>query len=288
MFNDFNLRPMLLVEKSKVVNDKNFIYEVKFDGYRAFIYVSKNYFKIISRNGKDITNLYPELEKIKEIVGNNKIIFDGEIIALDKGKPNFQLLQTRSHLKILTKEIQEKIPIYFMVFDIIYENKDITNLKLIERKKILNKYPDRDIFIKTIMYDDGKKLFRAIKKLNLEGIVAKEKSSLYIPNKRVDSWIKIKNIKDGEFYIHGYIFKKEKYSLLLGEKRKNGLYYVGKVSVGAKTDIMKKIKKFKQGKNCFENFKEEAIYIEPKMKVTVAFLEKTKDGKLRHPIIKEK
>ena len=51
---------------------------------------------------------------------------------------------------------------------------------------------------------------------------------------------------------------------------------------------MKKIKKFKQGKNCFENFKEEAIYIEPKMKVTVAFLEKTKDGKLRHPIIKEK
>ncbi len=286
MFNNLKIGPMLLKEVDKVFDDKNYIYEVKFDGIRALIHVSKNSFKIVSRGGKDITENYPELKEIQKVVGNKKVIFDGEIIALDKGKPSFQLLQSRSHLKNISLEIQNKIPVYYMVFDIIYENKELIDLSLQERKKYLDKYPDTDIFIKTKSYDEGKKLFKRVKELNLEGIVAKEKNSLYIPNKRVDTWIKIKNIKDAEFYIHGYVFNKEKYSLLLGEYRGNELYYVGKVSVMPDKDIIKIVKKQKKVKNKFKNYEESGIFIEPKIQVTITFLEKTKEGKLRHPALK--
>ncbi len=287
MFNNNKIGPMLLKEIPKVIKSSKYIYEVKFDGIRALIHVSKESFKIISRNGKDITNFYPELKEIQKLIKKNeKVIFDGEIIALKEGKPSFQLLQKRNHLKNITEDLENQIPVYFIAFDIIYQNKSLINLELLKRKEILNKYQDTNIFIKTKMYNDGAKLFQRIKKLNLEGIVAKEKDSLYIPNKRVDTWLKIKNIKDGEFYIHGFIFNKEKYSLFLGEKRKDGLYYVGKVSVGENNDIIKKLKALKKVKGQFINFREEGVFVEPKIQVTVTYLEKTKDGKLRHAILK--
>ena len=287
MFNNNKIGPMLLKEIPKVIKSSKYIYEVKFDGIRALIHVSKESFKIISRNGKDITNFYPELKEIQKLIKKNeKVIFDGEIIALKEGKPSFQLLQKRNHLKNITEDLENQIPVYFIAFDIIYQNKSLINLELLKRKEILNKYQDTNIFIKTKMYNDGAKLFQRIKKLNLEGIVAKEKDSLYIPNKRVDTWLKIKNIKDGEFYIHGFIFNKEKYSLFLGEKRKDGLYYVGKVSVGENNDIIKKLKALKKVKGQFINFREEGVFVEPNIQVTVTYLEKTKDGKLRHAILK--
>ena len=286
MFNDINLKPMLLKEIDKPFNDNKYLYEIKFDGIRAIIHVSNNSLKIISRNGKNMTKLYPELEKIKSIVGNNKVIFDGEIIALDKAKPSFQKLQMRSRLKTINKDIIEEIPIYFICFDILYENKSLIDLPLIKRKKILNKYSDNDIFIKTNTYQDGIKLFKSIKKLNLEGIVAKEKNSLYIPNKRVDTWLKIKNIKDDDFYIHGYIFNKEKYTLFLGEFKNDNLYYVGSVSISSNNPLMNKILKTKKVNNKFINFKDNGTFINPINKVTVTYLERTKNNKLRHPTLK--
>ena len=286
MFNDSNLKPMLLKEIDKPFNDNNYLYEIKFDGIRAIIHVSKNSIKIISRNGKDMTKLYPELKNIKTIVGNNRVIFDGEIIALDKGKPSFQKLQMRSRLKNINDQIIEEIPVYFICFDILYENKSLINLPLIKRKDVLNKYIDTDIFIKTKSYYKGIELFKKIKKLNLEGIVVKEKNSIYIPNKRVDNWLKIKNIKDNEFIIHGYIFKKEKYTLYLGEYKDNNLYYVGSLSVTPNKPIMAKVLKAKRVNNQFVNFKDEGIYIKPTIEVTVTYLERTKDNKLRHPALK--
>ena len=286
MFNDMKLGPMLLKEIERPFNNENFRYEIKFDGIRALIHVSKNSFKIVSRNHKDITKYYPELIKIKQLVGDKKVIFDGEIIALDKGKPSFQRLQARSHLKEIGKDELEDNPVYFIAFDILYQNGDLTKETLKKRKEYLNKYKDNEVFIKTKEYQNGKELFKKIKKLGLEGIVAKDINSIYYPNKREDVWLKIKNIKDGLFYVHGYVFNKEKYSLYLGEYKDNLLYYVGKVSISPKNTIINKLKKLKKVKNSFVNFKEEGTYIEVKEKVLVTFLEKTKEGKLRHPALK--
>ncbi len=279
MFPNFDLKPMLLKEKSKIFQDKDFIYEIKFDGIRAFIYASKNIFKIVSRNGIDLTDNYPELKEIQRKVLNSKVIFDGEIIALDeKGFPSFSLLQKRMRSK---KNIEE-IPVFFVAFDLVYENRDLTKLPLVKRKNILRKYKDTKYFIKSKVYDDGISLFQKVKKIGLEGVVCKRLTSKYCFNERSDDWIKVKNIKVDNFIVHGFLEKTNTYSLFLGEYKDKKLNYVGKVSVNKKHEIMGVLKKMKRSYNQFVNCLEEAIYVEPIHYIRVRFLEKTKLGRLRH------
>ncbi|MBE6154449.1 MAG: hypothetical protein E7163_02605 [Firmicutes bacterium] len=290
MFNSKKLKPMLLKEVDKPFNDKNYIYELKFDGIRAIIYVDKNSLKITNRYGVDITRLYPELQNIKKNIGNNKVIFDGEIITFDNGVPSFSKLQLRSHLKDINKinNLSKEIPVVFIAFDILYLNKELINMKLIDRKKYLKKFKDTEYFIKTKEYVDGKKLFSQVKKLKLEGIVAKEKNSLYIPGKRVYCWLKIKNFKVGNFIIHGYIKNKNKYSLLLGEYKNNMLYYVGKVSVTSKNETLKKALNSRKIDNKFINSNEKGLYVEPIHKIKVHYMERTSTNMLRQPFVKNK
>ena len=278
---------MLLVEVNEPFNDKNFLYEIKFDGIRALIYVSKNSFKILSRNGTNLTNKYPELKKIQKLVGNHEIIFDGEIIATEGALPSFSLLQKRNRVKRVSSDIMNDIPVYFIVFDILYDNVDLTNLSLDKRKKILGQYPDNSVFIKSRIYSDGLSLFKMVKKIGLEGIVAKKRKSIYLFGKRTSDWVKVKNIHVDNFIVHGYLEKTNTYSLLLGEYKNNKLKYVGKVSVNKSHEVMRKIKKSKKVNNSFVNFLEDAIYVEPTISVRVRYLEKHKSGALRHATLDE-
>ena len=278
---------MLLEEVNEPFNDKNFLYEIKFDGIRALIYVSKNSFKILSRNGTNLTNKYPELKKIQKLVGNHEIIFDGEIIAAEGALPSFSLLQKRNRVKRVSSDIMNDIPVYFIVFDILYDNVDLTNLSLDKRKKILGQYPDNSVFIKSRIYSDGLSLFKMVKKIGLEGIVEKKRKSIYLFGKRTSDWVKVKNIHVDNFIVHGYLEKTNTYSLLLGEYKNNKLKYVGKVSVNKSHEVMRKIKKSKKVNNSFVNFLEDAIYVEPTISVRVRYLEKHKSGALRHATLDE-
>lgn len=291
MFNNKDIKPMLLKEVDKPFNNSNYLYELKFDGYRVLIYVSKDEFVIKSRNGIDITYLYPELKNIQKMVKNKKVIFDGEIVSLENGHPSFKKLGARSHLKNNNeiKELSITEPVTFVAFDILYEDKELINEPLITRKEILSKYKDNNYFTKSVIYKEGIKLFKEVKKNNLEGIIAKEKNSLYIPNKRVDTWLKIKNFKKEYFYVHGFTLNKEKYSLFLGEYKNNKLVFVGKVSITAKDNLMKELKKIKKSSNLFSNLKEKATYIEPIKKVLIKYIERTDNNMLREPFLdKEK
>mgnify|MGYP005797045747 FL=1 len=287
MFHNYQLKPMLLEEVNEPFNDKNFLYEIKFDGIRALIYVSKNSFKILSRNGTNLTNKYPELKKIQKLVGNHEIIFDGEIIATEGAHPSFSLLQKRNKIKKITDKIIEEVPVTFIAFDILYDNVDLTNLSLDKRKKILGQYPDNSVFIKSRIYSDGLSLFKMVKKIGLEGIVAKKRKSIYLFGKRTSDWVKVKNIHVDNFIVHGYLEKTNTYSLLLGEYKNNKLKYVGKVSVNKRHEVMRKIKKSKKVNNSFVNFLEDAIYVEPTISVRVRYLEKHKSGALRHATLDE-
>ena len=287
MFHNYQLKPMLLEEVNEPFNDKNFLYEIKFDGIRALIYVSKNSFKILSRNGTNLTNKYPELKKMQKLVGNHEIIFDGEIIAAEGALPSFSLLQKRNRVKRVSSDIMNDIPVYFIVFDILYDNVDLTNLSLDKRKKILGQYPDNSVFIKSRIYSDGLSLFKMVKKIGLEGIVAKKRKSIYLFGKRTSDWVKVKNIHVDNFIVHGYLEKTNTYSLLLGEYKNNKLKYVGKVSVNKSHEVMRKIKKSKKVNNSFVNFLEDAIYVEPTISVRVRYLEKHKSGALRHATLDE-
>jgi len=282
------IKPMLLKEVDKPFNDNKYIYELKFDGIRAIIYARKKGVIIYNRHGQDITSFYPELLNIKNIIKNEEVIFDGEIIAMESGGPSFAKLQLRSHLKNPSKIkiMMVKVPVYYVAFDILYQNRNLMDKKLLERKKILDKYQDSDNFIKSKVYQDGLKLFEKVKKLKLEGIVAKKKESIYIPNSRVDYWLKIKNFKKEKFLIHGYIKNKQKYSLLLGEYKNKQLNYVGKVSVIEKNPLIEELKKLKQDKNIFINYKASAKYVKPKLKILVYYMERTPHNQLRQPFVK--
>lgn len=289
LFDEKNIKPMLLTEIDKPFNDSNYIFEIKFDGIRTIIYTSPNEIIIKNKNGKIINELYPELLNIKEIV-NKKCIFDGEIILMDKGEISFSKLQERIFLKdkIKINFMKENNPVTFICFDILYEDKTLIDLPLTKRKEILNKYIDTKYFVKSRVFNDnGIKLYKFVKKNNIEGIVAKKKESKYMPNKRSKDWIKIKCFKEEDFYICGYKEEDKVLSLLLGKKENNNLKFISKVTMGKKRNDYKLIKSCKIIKNKFINFSElDYIYITPKYKCTVLYLEKTKSNHLRSPIYK--
>ena len=281
-----NFTPMLLKEIDKPFNSKKYYYELKYDGYRALIFVNKNEIYIQSRNKNDITFLYPELSNIKKIINKN-VIFDGEIVIFENNKPSFNKISKRSKLKnknIIKKESINN-PVIFIAFDILYENKNLTNLPLIERKKILGKYQDTDFFIKSKVYlNNGIKLYNFIKKNNLEGIVIKDINGLYHINKRTSDFIKVKNIKSDNFFIAGYI-NNNKYtsSLVLCEKYNNDYIYVGKVLISKKNNIYKKILNIKKCKNYLKIENNDITFIKPILSCKINYLERTKNGHLRHP-----
>ncbi|CDF10829.1 putative uncharacterized protein [Mycoplasma sp. CAG:776] len=285
MFHNYKLRPMLLWEKSKIFQDSNYLYEIKFDGFRAFIYVSRKKFVILSRNGNDVTKKYPELSEMQKIVGEHEVIFDGEIITTLNGLPNFSLLQKRSRSKKITDKIMEDIPVSFIAFDILYDNKDLTKNSLAKRKEYLNHYEDTLYFIKSKVYFDGKALFKLIKKVGLEGVVAKFKKSQYFCGERTKEWVKIKNIKVDQFLVHGYQEKTNTFTLFLGEYRNQQFYFVGKVSVHKKHELIDQLKRLKKTENMFINLDEKAFYVFPKIEVRVHYLEKSKAGILRHAVL---
>lgn len=281
---------MLLKEIKQPFNSDDYVFELKFDGIRGIIFASPKEIKIQSRNGSDLTQLFPELQKIKSLVHTNTI-FDGEIVALDGEFPSFEKIQKRIHIKDAKKIKDQSIkdPIVFIVFDILYEKKDLTMLTLIKRKEILEKYHDEEYFIKTKMLEKkGKDLFQKVKKLGLEGIVAKKKKGLYYINERTDECVKIKNIQRDEFYIGGYEKKKnDLLSLAVGEFVDNSLHFVGKVKISPQNKVYKEILNQRKTKNYFCDFDEKINYVKPTITCHISYLERTKKNHLRHPIYKD-
>lgn len=283
------IKPMLLGEVREVFDSKEYLYEVKYDGIRVLVFVSKDKVVIRSRYGIDITGLFPEMMVLCKMVKGN-VIFDGEIIMLDNNKVSFSKLQKRIHLKNKkTIEFLSKTnPVIFICFDVIYEGKDLINLSLLERKDVLSNYKDNDVFIKsTYVIGDGTKLFNAIKKLDMEGIVAKKINSKYLVNERSDNWLKIKNYKSGDFIILGYINKEESHviSLVLGEHLNKKIVYVGKVILGKKRNLADKILKMKKSKAVVKIKDKDVIYIKPEIKCLIKYLERTENGLLRQPFV---
>lgn len=291
LWNNRDWTPMLLGEIEKPFDSSDYIFELKFDGIRAIVFATPNEVKIISRNKHDITHLYPELQIIKRLVKRNTI-FDGEIIVMDNGVPSFRKLQERSHLKSneKIKQQMEINPVVFVCFDLLYDNKNLIDLTLLERKKRLEKYPENECFSKSkFVLSYGNKLFKYVKDIDLEGIIAKKKDSVYEINTRSDVWLKIKNFKEEEFFIGGYIEKESNFviSLLLGEFVNNKFYYVGKVTLGKKRALYKEIKKEKvSSKSPFHNMLDDEVsYIKPTLKCKVKYIERTNSNSLRQPFI---
>ena len=291
LFNNHSWTPMLLDEIKKPFNNPNYLFEVKFDGIRALVFASPKKVSIYNRHAVEITNLYPELQEIKNLVKKNTI-FDGEIVLMKDGKPSFLNLQTRAHLKDKKKinYLSVKEPVIFMAFDLLYEGCNLIHKPLIKRKELLSKYQESSVFDKVFyIMNDGIKLYEEVKKLELEGIVAKEINSKYLINTRCDNWLKIKNWVEERFFIGGFIEKDSlpTISLILGEFKEHKLYYVGKVVMAKKRSLYSKLKKQKNIKNPFIDYSEEANFVKPIYSGVIMYLERTNNNHLRQPIFKE-
>lgn len=223
---------MIMLAKTgtpSVLANKDFIFEPKLDGFRALCIVDKKgKAKFLSRNNLDLTEDFPELKfRLPE-----DSIFDGEIVVYnEKGNPDFSLMLSKG------------CSATYVLFDIIkLQGKDIAGLPLAERKKILKKAVKETGSLQLMVFtDNGKKLFAAMKKIGLEGIVAKKKSSKYVSGRSSD-WLKIKLFRTIDCAIVGYLSKKKTVSSLAAALHDGSKFvYVGQVGIGISESASKEL-----------------------------------------------
>jgi bifunctional non-homologous end joining protein LigD len=281
---------MLAKETDKSFSDKDWLYEIKWDGYRAIAEVNKGDVKLYSRNGNSFLSAYPDLVEELSKMKLNAVI-DGEIVVLnEQGNPDFHKLQEYG--------INKDFPLQYYVFDLLELNgKKLYVLPLIERKKLLSEIIEKNAVIK---YSDhieerGEDFFAAIKEKNLEGIMAKRMDSKYFPGKRTTDWLKIKHHTSEEAIIAGFTAPRggRKYfgALVLGTMINGKLTYAGHTGTGFNGDFLKEIflklqPLIRQTSPFSEKVKTNmpVTWVEPRYVCEVKFSEWTSDGKLRHPV----
>jgi bifunctional non-homologous end joining protein LigD len=211
-----SVKPMLAGHIDTPFDNKDWVFEVKWDGVRAILLHDKAkeaITEIQSRNGKNITHRYPEITKaIGTVVKSNEsIVLDGEIVVLNKeGIPDFQMHQKRMNVESQRdiEFLSNEIPATYFVFDILYINgRNVEELQLSDRRKILNSViaeGSKRIRISEYIEEKGKALFKSVIERHLEGIVAKDKHSKYHQGIRSSAWLKIKGILTQDCIVVGY------------------------------------------------------------------------------------
>ena len=284
----------------------DWIYEIKFDGFRAVAYKDGKSVRLLSRTNHDLTLKFPEVAEAIQKIKTSKVIIDGEIVALDsEGRSSFQLLQAY--------ELgQERPPICFYAFDLLaVASKSYVDLSVEKRKEKLKTILPSDtevIRYSASLGSDAEALLKMAGKHGLEGIIGKEKNSLYEVGRRSGSWIKLKLIKQQEFVIGGYTDPEGSRSLigaiLVGVYEKNKLVYCGKVGTGFTQAILKdlhtRFAKISETNCPFSDLPEERTgrygqgitasvmkkchWIKPQLVCQVKFSEWTNEGRLRQPV----
>jgi bifunctional non-homologous end joining protein LigD len=296
--------PMLAKNGELPRRQKDYGFEVKWDGIRAVVYSEPGRFRMESRKLSDITPQYPELRPLGRELGSRDAVLDGEIVAFDEnGKPSFERLQQRM---ILTAESQIKrrakqVPVAYVVFDLLYlDGRSLMGLPYEERRARLDELELRGPNWQTPAYHrgDGEPLLRATKEQGLEGVVAKRLDSVYEPGRRSGAWIKVKNRQKMKIVVGGWMpgeGRRENTigALLAGVRDEDGkLRYVGRVGSGFTEkmldDLIAKLEPLRRKTNPFDAGKppKGAIFTEPALEAEIEYGEWTNERILRAPAFK--
>jgi bifunctional non-homologous end joining protein LigD len=284
----------------------NWLYEIKFDGFRAIALKGGSEARLLSRNEKDFGAKFPEvLESISELEVKDAVL-DGEIVALnDKGVSSFQLLQA-------FELGQKRPPIFYYAFDLLRVNgKDLRATPLNERKDKLGrllKKPPGVVRLSASLEGRSAELLERVRQLGLEGLIGKRKESIYEPGRRSGAWIKIKLQREQEFVIGGFTppggTRKYFGAVLVGVYESGKLIFVGKVGTGFDSALLHglhaKFQKILRDTCPFTNLPEkhgarygQAVtaaemrrcrWVEPRIVCQVKFSEWTRDNRLRQPV----
>jgi bifunctional non-homologous end joining protein LigD len=299
-----NIKPMLATLVDNPFDDQDWLFEVKWDGYRTIAHIQQGEVQLSSRNNKSFTEkYYPITQSLKGWKTN--AVIDGEILVInEEGVSNFSALQNWRN------ESDGSLIMY--VFDLLwYEGKNLMSLPLIDRQAILRKVlpPNNDMIrLSQVSMANGKEFFKAAEKLGLEGMIAKKANSTYIPDYRSTEWLKVKVHKRQEVVIGGYTLNEgtsKLFSALLLGVYENGFFqYVGKVGTGftdkLQREMMQLFKPLVIDSSPFQTVPDvnqpsrfrpnppnaKAIWLKPELVCEVNYAEVTSDGVFRHPSFK--
>ena len=298
------ITPMLALSVEKPFDGKEWLFEIKWDGYRAVSFIKDGSVRLMSRTHNELSGRYPELQVLPKFVKGKNVILDGEVAALDeKGRASFSLMQQRTGIRKHGRQVAGKseIPIVYYLFDILYlDGYDLRRVKLEDRKKLLAEIVKTDDLIRySDHFDHGKALFDVAKQKGLEGIIAKRRDSFY-EERRSREWLKIKITQTVDCVVGGYTDPEGSRphfgSLVLGlyDEKKN-LIHVGQAGTGfdhaTLAKIFKSLSKLETKKNPFYGDVDapHPHWIKPELVSEIKFTEwthETSDGglKLRAPV----
>ncbi len=289
--------PMLATPVDAPFDGDDWVFELKWDGYRALATIERDgSVAIVSRNGNDYTQKFTELRELASAFSERPLIVDGEIVVLDdEGRPSFSALQER--LDRFGRRGGGKRDVTFVAFDLLYGNgRDLRDEPLSARKAALETIltGQGPVMFSKHVARDGKALFELARSRELEGIVAKKRDSPYV-SRRSPDWLKVKSIARQEFVIGGWTEgragRKHFGALLVGTYDGDDLVYAGSVGTGfdAKklASIAAKLEPLSRATSPFTiapKTETKAHWAQPTLVAEVTFAEWTRDGQLRQPV----
>ncbi|GAB6173744.1 non-homologous end-joining DNA ligase [Paradesulfitobacterium aromaticivorans] len=291
--------PFEPVLAQKIPQGQQWVAQVKWDGVRVLTYYDGERVRLFNRKLNERTMQFPELTEIKRYCGASSVILDGEVIALDKGKPSFYKVMKRDGIRREknVEQARRQTPIIYMVFDVIYYNgKWITDERLENRQFILNKIISAHEDIQTVEnFAAGASLFEAIKEQGMEGVVCKDLNSFYQIDGKDERWLKIKNYRDIVAVVGGYTLRGETANaLLLGlYDEQQRFWYIGHAGTGRLTHeewrhLTKILRSVGVAERPFVNRPErsaDAHWVLPELAVKIQYAEWTPGSGLRQPSI---
>lgn len=285
----FDLRPMLATLTDKPFDDPDWVFETKWDGFRAIAVAKPDHASLYSRNLNDISRKYPSicaaLGKIKQ-----EAVLDGELVALDEhGRSRFQLLQNAE---------REAARLLYCVFDLLYlGDEDLRGKTLLERKVALKRIlpKSRLLLYSEHVVGEGIDAFNRAKRAHEEGIMAKLGSGQYHSGVRTRDWLKVKASQEQEVVIIGFTTPRgsRKYfgALVLAVREGKAWKYVGRAGTGFSAETLrtvyaKLVPLITDKKPIPEKVPDAAktLWVKPKLVAEVKFTEWTVAGEMRHPV----
>jgi bifunctional non-homologous end joining protein LigD len=294
-----DVRPMLATP-GEAFSHKDWVFEIKYDGYRLLAGKEHGEVRLLSRNAHDFTRVFPEIAEVLEALPYEHFLLDGEIVVHDaEGLPSFAGLQQRGRL---TRELDigraaVQLPATLYAFDLlVFGDYDLRPLPLLERKRLLVELLPSvgPIRVSEHIAKEGEAMFEKLGSMGLEGIVAKRAASTYV-GKRSPDWVKVSARKSDDFAVVGYTPPETGRTgfgaLLLAQRGAEGWTYAGRVGGGFDDATLKalgeRLAVAPKGAEPRDAEEEKgARWIAPALVVEVQFKERSANGRLRHPTFK--
>lgn len=301
------IHPMLAMPVDKPFDSPEWLFEIKWDGYRAVAFIDNGKSRLVSRNQNDLTARYPELKDLPQSVQAKQAILDGEVVALDAGgRPSFSLMQQRTGFRPGGRRgpADAGVPVLYYAFDLLYlDGYDLRRVALESRKAALASalLPGDSVRYSDHYEERGKALFEMAGQKGLEGILAKRRESPY-QEQRSHDWLKIKIRHRLECVIGGYTDPEGSRpffgSVVLGlYDKKKRLIHVGQAGSGftqkSLADMWTLLQKLETKQNPFYGEVEalrEVHWVKPQLVAEIEFAEWTHGAsgssspKLRAPV----